>query len=259
MTKEDLKKQLRDMGLLATDSVMIHSSMKAIGDVEGGADTVVDALLEYFSEGLVMVPTHTWKQMSADYNIFDPKTEPACVGIIPNIFMKRKGVVRSLHPTHSIAAYGKGANVYISGEENISTPCAPEGCWGRLKTINAKILLIGVTHIRNTYIHAIEEMLDVPERFTKNPVRFYIKMPDSTLKPTDVYRHYNSTTDHISESFDKLLEGYEATDAVKRTKFGFAETFLCDAVKMYNTTEKVLKNEINAFINMESIPKSWYL
>ncbi len=141
-TKEELKSCLQKMGLTGNEAIMVHSSMKSIGEVEGGADTVVDALMEYFAEGLLMTPTHTWAQMSREYNVFDPATEKACVGIIPNVFMKREGVVRSLHPTHSIAAYGKDARQYIVGEENATSPCPPGGCWDRLKDINAKINLI---------------------------------------------------------------------------------------------------------------------
>ena len=100
-TKQQLKNDLNAMGLSPSDALMVHSSMKSIGEVDGGADTVVDAFMEYFSEGLFMTPTHTWAQMSETHNIFDPQAEPACVGIIPNIFMKRPGVVRSLHPTHN--------------------------------------------------------------------------------------------------------------------------------------------------------------
>ena len=123
-TKEDLILHLQEMELKPTDAVMMHSSMKSIGDVEGGADKVLDALMEYFVPGLLMLPTHTWDQMNPDYNVFDPKTESACVGILPNLFMKRPGVLCSLHPTHSIAAYGPNAANYISGEENTLTPCA---------------------------------------------------------------------------------------------------------------------------------------
>ena len=46
-TKQDLIQCLKDMGLKSTDAIMVHSSMKAIGEVEGGADTVVDAFMEY--------------------------------------------------------------------------------------------------------------------------------------------------------------------------------------------------------------------
>lgn len=257
-TKDDLKKYLQDMGLKSTDAIMIHSSMKSIGPVEGGADTVIDALMEYFSEGLLMTPTHTWRQMSAEYHVFDPETEPSCVGIIPNLFMKRPGVVRSLHPTHSIAAYGPQAAEYIRGEEDLTTPCTPGGVWDRLRMIHAKVLLLGVTHARNTFIHSVEEVLDVPDRLTPEPTLFHIKMPDGRLKEVAMQRHYNTKTAHISENYDKMLVGYEETGAAVRVKFGDADCFLCDAEKLYAVTEQVLKHEINCFIDRETIPAEWW-
>lgn len=257
-TKEDLKQDLAKMGLKSKDALMVHSSMKSIGDVEGGADTVVDAFMEYFSEGLFMTPTHTWAQMSAEYSVFDPKTEPACVGIIPNIFMHKEGVVRSLHPTHSIAAFGPTASEYIKGEENLTTPCEPGGCWDRLREVNAKILLVGVTHIRNTFIHAVEEVYDVPERLTAEPTAFQIKMPDGSMKKVNMYRHYNRVLEHISESFDKMEEGYYKTGVAKKVRLGDAECILCDANRLFEVTGAILKQEINCFIDREEIPEKWY-
>lgn len=258
-TKEALKQDLKKMGLTGTETIMIHSSMKAIGAVEGGAETVIDALMEYFQEGLLLLPTHTWNQMSEEYRVFDPQTEPACVGILPNLFMKREGVVRSLHPTHSIAAYGKRAEEYIQGEEQIKTPCAPNGCWGRLLQEEAKILLIGVTHARNTFIHSIEEMCDVPERLTAEPVLFQIKLSDGSLKPAPVHRHYNPYTDHISEEYDKMLEGYFRTGAAVKEHFGDASCILCDAKRLYEVTAGILHQELNCFIDRKQIPEEWYL
>ncbi len=98
-TKDQLKQQLVDMGLKPSDTVLIHSSMKAIGEVENRADGVLDVLIDYFKEGLLIFPTHTWEQMGERKLLFDPKTEPSCVGILPNLFLKREGVSRSLHPT----------------------------------------------------------------------------------------------------------------------------------------------------------------
>lgn len=256
--KANLMQDLKNMGLKAEDSLMVHSSMKSIGPVEGGADTVVDALMEYLSEGLLMMPTHTWAQMSAGYNMFDPENEPACVGIIPNIFLKRPGVVRSLHPTHSIAAYGTGAAEYVKGEENCTTPCTPGGCWDRLKTINAKILLIGVNHVKNTYIHSVEETLGVPERFTAEPTMFKIKMPDNTFKEIQMYRHYNVHTAHISESFQKLARAYEENKAAENVRFGDADCILCDAKGLFEVTEKVLSHELNCLIERDTIPEEWW-
>ena len=262
-TKEVLKQHLSDMGLTGAETIMIHSSMKSIGEVEGGVDTVVDTLMEFFVDGLLLTPTHTWNQMSEIYNTFDPKTEPACVGIIPNTFMKKDGVVRSLHPTHSIAAFGKRAEEYIKGEENAATPCPPGGCWDRLREEDAKILLLGVTHIRNTYIHSIEEVYDVPERLTVEPTVFQIKMPDGSMKSAVMYRHYNEVTEKrgevISDNFDKMKAGYFNAGAAKSVRFGDAQCILCDAKKIFEVTGKILEKDINCFIERESIPSEWYM
>jgi len=257
-TKQELTAQLRSMGILPTDAVMLHSSMKAIGGEEGGADTVLDTFMEYLAEGLFMTPAHTWAQMSGNYSYFDPDTEPACVGILPNLFLRRPGVVRSLHLTHSIAAFGPSAAEYVKGEENCSTPCAPGGCWDRLRDIHARILLAGVTHARNTFIHSVEEVLQVPERFTDSPVVFRVRMPDGRVKPMPMYRHYNPHTAHISESFDKLTEAFFSTGAARKTVFGDAQCILCDAEKIYDVTCRILSHEPNCLIDRDVIPADWY-
>ena len=105
-TKADLKHDLAAMGLTGNETILIHSSMKSIGPVEGGADTVLDAWMEFFAEGLLLLPTHTWRFINEENRVFDVRRSPCCVGILPELFRHRPGVVRSLHPTHSMAAYG---------------------------------------------------------------------------------------------------------------------------------------------------------
>jgi hypothetical protein len=41
-TKLDLLQDLADMGLTGQETILIHSSMKSIGPVDGGADTVLN-------------------------------------------------------------------------------------------------------------------------------------------------------------------------------------------------------------------------
>ena len=142
-SKNDIINSIINIGIKSTDTLLVHSSMKSIGKVENGADSVLDAFMEYMKEGLLIFPTYTWKQMNDEYNIFNPETEPSCVGILSNIFRKRPGVIRSLHPTHSVAAYGEDAADYTSGEEKWDTPCPRGGCWGKLYDRKAKILFLG--------------------------------------------------------------------------------------------------------------------
>ena len=124
-TKQDLQQDLAAMGLTGTETILIHSSMKSIGAVEGGADTVLDALMEFFAEGLLLLPTHTWRSIDRGNPVFDVRRSPCCVGILPELFRQRPGVVRSLHPTHSMAACGRGAAAYLAGELENNTPAPP--------------------------------------------------------------------------------------------------------------------------------------
>ena len=56
-TKNDLKKQLKNMGLTGNETILIHSSMKSIGDVQDRAEGVLDVLIDYFKNGLLLFPT----------------------------------------------------------------------------------------------------------------------------------------------------------------------------------------------------------
>ena len=257
-TKEQLKKQLENMGLTGNETILIHSSMKSIGEVAGGADTVLDAWIEYFGHGLLLLPTHTWKNINSDSPVYNPKETPSCVGLLTNMFLKRDGVIRSLHPTHSMAGIGKKAAGYLAGEENNNTPCTPGGCYDRLKDVGGKILLVGVGHERNTYIHSVEEVLNVPNRLSDMPV--LMKIVQHGKKPVSVYmrKHYNSQQPHISEDFVKLNRAFDECGAAVHTVFGSAECILCDARRIFEVTRHVIAPDPECLVTGGEIaPERW--
>ena len=60
VNKEDIKAGPRTLGLKKGDSVGVHSSLRRFGNVEGGADAVIDALLEVVGqEGNIVMSTHS--------------------------------------------------------------------------------------------------------------------------------------------------------------------------------------------------------
>lgn len=81
-TKETLRQDLVAMGLTGTETILIHSSMKSIGEVEGGADTVLDVLMEFFSGGLLLLPIHTWRFVDGSDRVFDVRTSPTSPKIL---------------------------------------------------------------------------------------------------------------------------------------------------------------------------------
>ena len=141
-TKESLIHDIADMGINPKGTLLIHSSLKSVGPIEGRADVLLDAWCGYMWDGLLIFPTHTWRQIGKETFTFDSRSMPSCVGILPEIFRRRPGAIRSLHPTHSVAALGKDAKDYTAGEEIRTTPCPREGCWGKLLDRDAEILFL---------------------------------------------------------------------------------------------------------------------
>ncbi len=180
VAKEDIKAGLKRLGLKKGHSVGVHSSLSSFGHVEDGADTVIDALLETVGkQGNVVMSTHsanlsedkrTPEMIAVDISWlfkilpYDPDTTPVTTGIIPETFRKRKGVVRGLHPSLSIAASGPKAEVLSQG-------------WHRLLELDGYILLIGVGLDRCTAMHLAEKRVQLPERILKKitPPKWFAK------------------------------------------------------------------------------------
>ena len=179
-TKEKLLAQLENLNIDPEGTLLIHSSMKSMGEVAGGADTVLDAITDYMKKGLTVFPTHTWSYINKDNPKFYVQSSPSTVGILTELFRKRKNVIRSLHPTHSVAALGKKVEEFTSGDERFDTPAARNSPYGKLLDNQAKILLIGVDLKSNTFIHGIEEWQNIPNRMGQTHEELYTVLADGT-------------------------------------------------------------------------------
>lgn len=255
MILDNLIYDLKKIGIKNTDTILIHSSCKSIGY---DANDILDTLMDYFKNGLLIFPTHTWKTINEDNPIYDPAASPSCVGLLSNLFLKRKNVVRSLHPTHSVAAFGKDAEIFIKGEEFNNTPCTPGGVYDRLRSRNAKILLVGVGNERNTFIHSIEEVLNVPNRLSDKPMKLQINL-DNKVITTYVRKHYNENQPHISEDFVKLDKSLLAKGAMTKGKFGHADVLVCNTNRTFEVIRYILRKNPEAIVNEKIINDELWL
>src|SRR5690625_3636337 len=211
-------------------TVLVHSSMKSIGQVEGGADTVLDAFSEYMKDGLLVFPAITWESINKHNPEFYVDKTETCVGLLTQMFWKRPNVIRSLHPTHSVAALGKDAKAFTEGDEKFDTPCARGSAWGKLLDRKGQIMLVGVDLRRCTFIHGIEEWMDVPGRMTDDHEQLYTVLPDGTKIPVPQRRHAGLPW---SKHYWKVEEVLAKRGAITYVKFGEADVLVCDTVKMH--------------------------
>ena len=63
-TKKDLLRNLSEIGVDSFGTLMVHISCKAVGEVEGRGDAILDLLVEYMRPGLLVLPSHTWNNQS---------------------------------------------------------------------------------------------------------------------------------------------------------------------------------------------------
>ncbi|GIO93856.1 AAC(3) family N-acetyltransferase [Paenibacillus lactis] len=243
-TKESLMEQLEQLGIDSQGTLLVHSSMKSMGPVEGGADTVLDALSEYMKDGLLVLPTHTWSYINADNPRFYVDRSPSYVGILPELFRKRPGVVRSLHPTHSVAALGRESEAFTSDDHRFDTPCARGSAWGKLLDRKAIILLVGVDLRRNTFIHGVEEWVDIPGRLTDDHEQLYTVLPDGTEISVPSRRHCGLSW---SEHFWKVDEVLEREGAMHKGQLGDAVVRVCDAAAVAEIITAMLKDNPDLF------------
>ncbi len=188
ITKDEILYGLRGLGVCPGFVLLVHSSLSSFGYVEGGAESVIDALIGAVSPGgTVLVPTLTGDESLSPANppTFDPQITPCWTGAIPEAFRVRPGAIRSLHPTHSVAAIGPEARALTQDHIDSLTPCDELSPYGKLaRRGDAYILLIGVDHEVNTTFHHVEEITGVDYHMQAEPARARI-----IVDGREVFRH----------------------------------------------------------------------
>ncbi len=243
-TEQQLISQIKAMGIKEDDLLTIHISLKSIGEIDTrkktSAEVVIDALRASVKDGLLLIPSHTYSNIR-EFPVFDVRNTVPCIGAVPKVAVTiankaydsgDKTIVRSLHPAHSVVAFGKNAYDYVANDAFAATPM-PSGCsYQKLKEQNGKIMLIGVGLKNCTFIHAIDEFMK-PEGV-------------SAPYPVTVIDYDGNKTDRFacncmgpSAAYPKYQPYLDASGAITYHKLGDADVILCDVVKMFDTITKV--------------------
>ena len=250
---------MAQMGLTATDTVVIHTSMKAIGQVECGSEGLIDAFCAYLSDGLLVVPTHTWDEVTPENPCYDVRTSVPNIGLIPRTAAFRKDGVRSLHPTHSVWACGKDAEAFVQGEEYASSPTPKNFCWDRLADRQAKILLIGVGNEKNTFIHSVEERVELPDRISREAYEITIVDHRGNTIKHPFYPQYCSKTEDISWFFGIFEKPMVEMGVQSFGRLGDAEVRIVDAMGCRRLlTEIFQRAEEDIFTRHDELPERLY-
>jgi aminoglycoside 3-N-acetyltransferase len=197
LDRDKINLGLRELGPFTGDTLFVHSSLSACGYIEGGPETVVQALREWISEGKTLaMPTHTWSypDESGVAPLYDYKSTPSVVGAITNHFWRGLNVTRSLHPSHSMAANGPDSVGLLSAHEHSETPCGQGTPYSRMVQGNSSVLMFGATMDAYTLFHTAEDEAQVPYLYSEKRLTLRTKRPDGSIQEIPTWRQDMTVT-----------------------------------------------------------------
>ena len=233
--KNDIIKALKEVGVEKGQTIMAHTSLKSFGFVCGGAQVIIEALLECVGdEGTIMMPTQSWKNLDPSSGVHWEEPEewwdyirenwPAynkditptnTMGAVAEMFRKWPGALRSDHPCRSVAAYGKNAE-YLVSNHDLSDIFGETSPLAKLYELDGKVLLLGVGYDKNTSMH----LADVRANYESK----HMEENSSAMMVNGKREWVTYETLYVDgEDFEDIGEEFVKTDKVKKVSLGNGE------------------------------------
>lgn len=266
---EQLFAGFRSLGLNPGDVVMLHSSLKSLGYVEGGPTTLIQALYDAISPGgTLIIPTYYQPGGSIlatckmEGYFFDPRIHGTGLGALPAAFLKFPGIERSIHPTHSVSAVGPQAK-YVTESHHLAPSIFGQGSpWQRCVELNAKILGVGISMGPVTFYHLLEDMtLDdfpLPVRMKESyqlPCKDWsgkdITVPVAPLDPE--YARRRIDTPGRSDLRDYFWREFNANGLLTVGKMGEAVSWFIPAKRFYDHLKQLMQEGVTIYSTSEEL------
>ena len=250
-------------------TVLVHSSLKALGYVEGGADAAIDALVEAIvarRRGTVMLPTFSidgsmHRTLTAG-RVFDQRSTPSNLGALPEAFRRHPRARRSLHPTHSFAAIGLKAKALVDGHHLAKSSFGEGSPMANLLAADGYLLGLGTDLGRVTFYHCLEEIED------SFPLDVFT--PDSPIGVTcigdDGASHKLTVSAHDPELAKRRIDHpnsrelraffqdrFERQAGLAWYQVGEARSWLIEAGKLYAEIKHLMQTGITIYSNASDL------
>ena len=244
-------------------AALVHSSLKSLGYVDGGADAVVQALIELFVRrrgGTVMLPAFSidgsMHQTLVSGRCFDLHATPSNLGKIPEAFRRHPEARRSLHPTHSIAAIGEMAATFIADHQLARSSFGKGSPMAKLLDADGYLLGLGTDLGKVTFYHCLEEIEDdfPMDVFTSDsPIDVTCRDQDGRMQQLSVKAHNRGLAQHRIDRpenrhlRDFFQDRFERHAGLTWHHVGEACCWLIKATSLYGEIKRLMQDGITIY------------
>ena len=170
LTLTDLVDGFRTLGVEAGDTLLVHSSYKSFGPVDGGPQTVIRALelaVDTEHDGTLVMPTFNFGFNKGEP--WDVRTTPSKMGVLTELARQDPRAKRVFHPFYSFAVLGRHAEML--GGLRYKSAYERNSVFGKLRDLDGKIMVIGLSYTNSmTFFHHIEQMEGVERTSQGSPL-----------------------------------------------------------------------------------------
>ena len=178
--RSELVRGIRAIGVREGAIVFVHTSMRALGWVVGGPETVVRAMLDAVGPDGTVAAVASWcdiplrlDEMSAERRRayreempgFDPDHSEANPGYgrLPERLRSWPGSVKSAHPDQRVVAVGPRAH-WLTEQHALDDSFGTDTPFARLVEADGQVLMLGAPLRSLTLLHHAEAIADVPNK-----------------------------------------------------------------------------------------------
>ena len=255
---------LRELGVKAGDALALHSSVPSLGKimvqvfkqgggvaVEQAVNKIIDGFLNAVNpnEGTLCVPTFSYCYAGPKDAIpFDPEVTPSKVGMLSDIFFRRRDAIRSQSPTHSVAAIGTRAEELIRNHD-CASPLDAGTPFHRLAEWDGWICYLGTNGNTLSLLHVAEAIAEVPYMATLRYAYLgwrkacLIRRPDGILKELPM-----TTVPGCSEHFHRFDTLANDAGITRTTRIYQSKVVLFKAMDALELTVQKLRKEPDFFL-----------
>ncbi len=186
-----LKPILQRFGVPRDGVLIVHSAIGILSRQGFRAETMIEILLDHVADGNLFMPTMTWRTVTPANPFWDEIATASHTGVLTEIFRTHYAVARSIHPTHSVAGWGRAAPLLLSRHHVDATPVSANSPYGLMRDYDAYVLMIGVGLETATAIHLPEEVIN-PDLYVRPPDQaelYHCRDRAGVVHPVHTRRH----------------------------------------------------------------------